>query len=54
MTALYENIDDEHGGVRCFGRPPKLSATDLLRLAVAQALLGHHSELRWMRYGTST
>lgn len=45
-------IDDVHGGVRCFGRPPKLSASELLCLAVAQALLGHRSESRWMRYAT--
>lgn len=25
-TALYVKIDDEHGGIRRFGRPPKLSA----------------------------
>jgi hypothetical protein len=53
ITALYVKLDDEHGGVRCFGRPPKLSATELLCLAVAQALLGHHSESRWMRYATT-
>jgi hypothetical protein len=50
ITALYVKIDDEYGGVRCFGRPPKLNASELLCLAVAQALLGHRSECRWIRY----
>lgn len=27
ITAMHVKIDDEHGGIRCFGRPPKLSAT---------------------------
>ena len=52
ITALYVKIDDAHGGVRCLGRPPKLTASELLCLAVAQALLGHRSESRWMRYAT--
>jgi len=52
VTALYVKIDDEYGGVKCFGRPPKLSASELLCLAVAQALLGHRSESRWIRYAT--
>lgn len=32
------------------GRPPQLSDSELVSLAVAQALLGHHSEARWLRY----
>jgi len=32
------------------GRPPLLSDSELVRLAVAQALLGYHSEARWLRY----
>ena len=52
VTALYVKIDDEYGGIKPFGRPPKLSASELLCLAVAQALLGHRSECRWIRYST--
>jgi hypothetical protein len=52
ITALYVKIDNEYGGVKCFGRPPKLSASELLCLAVAQALLGQRSECRWMRYAS--
>jgi hypothetical protein len=37
ITALYVKIDDEYGGIRRFGRPPKFSDTELLCLAVAQA-----------------
>ncbi|MER6237645.1 IS982 family transposase [Streptomyces clavifer] len=50
LTALYVKIDDEIGGTRCLGRPPLLSDSELICLAVAQALLGFHSEARWMRY----
>ncbi|WP_330321504.1 IS982 family transposase (plasmid) [Streptomyces clavifer] len=50
LTALYVKIDDEIGGTRCFGRPPLLNDSELICLAVAQALLGFHSEARWMRY----
>jgi len=32
------------------GRPPLLSDSELVCLAVAQALLGYHSEARWLRY----
>jgi hypothetical protein len=52
VTALYVKIHDEYGGIKCFGRPPKLSASELLCLAVAQALLSQHSEARWIRYAT--
>ncbi|QMU73896.1 IS982 family transposase [Streptacidiphilus sp. P02-A3a] len=38
------------GGTRCIGRPPLLSDSGLVCLAVAQALLGYHSESRWLRY----
>jgi hypothetical protein len=50
LTALYVKIDDEIGGTRCMGRPPLLSDSELVCLAVAQALLGYHSESRWLRY----
>jgi Transposase DDE domain len=50
LTALYVKIDDEIGGARWMGRPPRLSDSELVCLAVAQALLGHHSEARWLRF----
>ncbi|MCX5210817.1 IS982 family transposase [Kitasatospora sp. NBC_00240] len=50
LTALYVKIDDELGGTRCLGRPPLLSDSELVCLAVAQALLGFRSEARWLRY----
>ncbi|MGI5291574.1 IS982 family transposase [Nonomuraea polychroma] len=50
LTALYVKIDDEIGGTRWLGRPPLLSDSELLCLAVAQALLGYHSEARRLRY----
>jgi hypothetical protein len=50
LTALYVKIDDEIGGTRWLGRPPLLSDSELVCLAVGQALLGYHSEARWLRY----
>ena len=50
LTALYVKIDDEIGGARWRGRPPLLTDSELVCLAVAQALLGFHSEARWLRY----
>jgi hypothetical protein len=50
LTALYVKIDDEIGGTRWRGRPPLLTDSELVCLAVAQALLGYASEARWMRY----
>ncbi|MFI6457469.1 IS982 family transposase [Streptosporangium amethystogenes] len=50
VTALYVKIDDKIGGMRRLGRPPLLSDSELVCLAVAQALLGHHSEARWLRF----
>jgi hypothetical protein len=50
LTALYVKIDDEIGGTRWMGRPPQLSDSELVCLAVAQALLGYHSEARWLRF----
>ncbi|WP_443055424.1 IS982 family transposase [Streptomyces sp. NBC_00704] len=50
LTALYVKIDDEIGGMRWMGRPPLLSDSELVCLAVAQALLGHRSEARWLRF----
>jgi hypothetical protein len=51
VTALYVKIDDEWAdSARLPGRPPRLSHSELLCLAVMQALLGYHSESRWLRY----
>jgi hypothetical protein len=50
LTALYVTIDDALHPTVWPGRPPKLSHAELLILAVAQALLGYHSEARWLRY----
>jgi len=50
LTALYVKVDDEIGGTRWMGTPPLLSDSELVCLAVAQALLGCHSEARWLRY----
>ena len=50
LTALYVKIDDGIEGTRWLGRPPLLTDSELVCLAVAQALLGHHSEARWLRF----
>jgi hypothetical protein len=50
LTALYVKIDDEIGETRWMGRPPLLTDSELVCLAVAQALLGHRSEARWLRF----
>jgi hypothetical protein len=51
VTALYVKIDDERAGIaRLPGRPPKLSHSELLCLAVMQAMLGFHGEARWLRH----
>ncbi|MFF3878227.1 hypothetical protein [Streptomyces sp. NPDC001978] len=39
LTALYVKIDDEIGGTRWMGRPPLLTDSELVCLALAQALL---------------
>src|SRR3954452_24583637 len=49
LTALYVWIDDYLRCRRRIGRPPKLTDAELLTLAVAQALLGIPSEMRWLR-----
>jgi hypothetical protein len=48
-TALYVKIDDHLGRPRRPGRPPRLTDSELITLAVAQALLGIRSEARWLR-----
>ena len=51
VTALYVKIDDDWADLaRLPGRPPKLSHSELLCLAVMQAMLGFHSEARWLRH----
>lgn len=50
LTALYVKIDDEVETSRWWGRPPQLTDSELVCLAVAQALLGFRSEARWIRF----
>ena len=49
LTALYVWIDDFLAGRVRAGRRPRLTDSELLTLAVAQVLLGVHSEARWLR-----
>jgi len=49
LTALYVWIDDYLRPQRRIGRRPMLTDAELLTLALAQALLGVHSEARWLR-----
>ncbi|MBL1100869.1 hypothetical protein JK363_30220 [Streptomyces sp. 205] len=50
ITALYVKIDDELGGPRWTGRPPVLTDSELVCVAVAQSLLGFTAERHWLRY----
>lgn len=51
LTALYVLIDDYVVPPRTGrGRRPELTDSELICLAVAQALLGHHNERRWIRH----
>jgi hypothetical protein len=51
VTALYVFIDDDAAGTsRLPGRPPMLSHSELLCLAVMQSMLGFTSEARWLRH----
>jgi hypothetical protein len=50
LTALYVKIDDMLVQDQRPGRPPRLATAELVCLAVAQALLGFHSEHRWIRF----
>ena len=53
ITALYVQLDDlfiQLGVARRDGRPPRLSDSELVCLAVAQVLLGCNSERRWLRF----
>jgi hypothetical protein len=49
LIALYVKIDDDLAGIRRVGRPPQLTDSELVCLAVAQALLGYSSESHWLR-----
>jgi Transposase DDE domain len=53
VIALYVTIDELLEPRQGRGRPPKLSDAELLCLAIAQVLLGYHSERRWLRAVTS-
>lgn len=53
LTALYVKIDDMIGGPRWRGRPPQLTDSELVCLAVAQVLLGARSEAHWLRYANA-
>jgi hypothetical protein len=51
LTELYVLIDDHVVAPRAGrGRQPLLSDSELITLAVAQVLLGFHSERRWVRH----
>lgn len=51
LTALYVFIDDHVVPPRRGrGRRPRLTDAELVTLAVAQTLLGYHSERRWIRF----
>lgn len=51
LIALYVLVDDHVAPTRVGrGRRPELSDSELITLAVAQVLLGYHSERRWIRY----
>ena len=49
VTALYVKIDDMLVKDHRPGHPVRPSQSELICLAVAQALLGFHSEHRWIR-----
>jgi hypothetical protein len=50
LTALYVKTDDMLVKDQQPGRPPRLSQSELICLAAAQALLGYRSEARWLRF----
>jgi hypothetical protein len=50
LTALYVRVDDMLVKDRRPGHPAELSQSELVCLAVAQALLGFRSERRWLRF----
>lgn len=51
VIALYVKIDDDRSGIaRLPGRPPTLSHSEMICLAVMQAMLGFESESRFLRH----
>lgn len=51
LTELYVFVDDYVVEPRCGrGRRPELGDAELVTVAVAQVLLGYHSERRWVRH----
>jgi hypothetical protein len=55
-TALYVKVDDELKATPQLNRyrpqigfTPKITDAELITVAVLQALLGHHNEIRWLR-----
>jgi len=56
IAALYVEVDDLFIDLDVRqgpGRPPRLSDSELVCLAVAQVLLGCNSERRWLRFASS-
>lgn len=49
LIALYVKIDDDLAGIRRIGRPARLTDSEVVCLAVAQAVLGYASESHWLR-----
>jgi DDE family transposase len=55
LTALYVLVDDHVVPTRTGrGRRPALTDSELICLAVAQIMLGYHSERRWVRHVHAT
>jgi hypothetical protein len=50
VIAPYVTVDEVLGSPTGPGRPARLSDAELVCLAVAQVLLGCHSERRWLRF----
>ncbi|MGH9260386.1 MAG: IS982 family transposase [Acidimicrobiales bacterium] len=49
VIALYVTVDELLGPRHGPGRPPRLSDSELVCLAIAQVMLGYRSERRWLR-----
>jgi len=52
LTCLYVLVDDLLPARRLFGRPPRISDSELICLAVAQVLLDCPNESRFLRFAT--
>jgi hypothetical protein len=48
LRALWVKIDEELGGPRWMGGPPVLTDTEVVCVAVVQAMLGFTSEAYWL------